>query len=216
MLAVAGSPHIVICALQAARLRLPGTVQQLDEDDIMAYSLDPQFEVKFHSCTLLVAVVSSNSLSQKGSMAAAQALRLADFDIGTALGQGRFGRVYAAKYRPTGVKVALKVLFKKPMKEAGCVHQLRREVEVQSRLGHPHILRLFGTFQDATKVYLVLEYADGGEVFKRLQKEGHFAEGRVRRAEIAPAARDTHALLLDFSAGCQAHCCCYICIEVHA
>ena len=119
-------------------------------------------------------------------------LKLADFEIGSALGQGRFGRVYAAKYRPTGVKVALKVLFKKPLKEAGCVHQLRREVEVQSRLQHPNILRLFGTFHDATKVYLVLEFADGGEVFKRLERDGTFAEGRVSCAPpISALGADT-------------------------
>jgi serine/threonine protein kinase len=107
-------------------------------------------------------------------------LSLADFDVGHALGSGRFGKVYAAKHRPSGLKVALKVLFKKALQDADCVTQLQREVQVQSRLSHPHILRLFGTFHDKTKVYLVLEFAEGGEVFKRLQSEQSFAEGKVR------------------------------------
>ena len=111
---------------------------------------------------------------------AQQGMSIADFEVGSALGSGRFGKVYAARHKPTGMKVALKVLFKKALQDADCVLQLRREVEVQSRLSHPHILRLFGTFHDKSKVYLVLEFADGGEVFKRLQAEGTFAEGKVR------------------------------------
>jgi len=118
-------------------------------------------------------------LGEQEAAASSQAMSLAEFEVGTALGSGRFGMVYAARHKPTGLKVALKVLFKKALQDADCVLQLRREVEVQSRLSHPHILRLFGTFHDKNKVYLVLEFADGGEVFKKLQAAGSFAEGKV-------------------------------------
>ena len=41
---------------------------------------------------------------------------------------------------------------------------------------HPHILRLYGYFYDETRVYLILEYAPKGELYKILQKERHFTE----------------------------------------
>ena len=47
-----------------------------------------------------------------------------------------------------------------------------RQVEIQSRLHHPNILSLLGYFHDRTRAYLVLELCPGGELFKRVQREG--------------------------------------------
>lgn len=44
---------------------------------------------------------------------------------------------------------------------------------------HPHILRMYGYFYDTTRVYLILEYAPRGELYKELQKEKKFAEPRT-------------------------------------
>ena len=56
---------------------------------------------------------------------------------------------------------------------------LRREIEIQSHLRHPNILRLFGYFYDECRVYLILEFAPKGELYKNLkeQPEGRFEEG---------------------------------------
>ena len=69
---------------------------------------------------------------------------LDDFSLGKPLGKGKFGNVYMAKEKRTKVSIALKVLFKAPMQAANCVCNLRREVEIQSRLKHPNIVNLFG------------------------------------------------------------------------
>jgi serine/threonine protein kinase len=74
---------------------------------------------------------------------------------------------------------ALKVLFKAQLSAAGIAHQLRREVEIQAHLRHRNILRLFAYFYDETRIYLVLEYAEKGELYKQLQAEGHFSEERT-------------------------------------
>ena len=55
--------------------------------------------------------------------------------------------------------MALKVLFKSQLKHSQVEHQLQHEVEIQSHLHHPNILRLYGYFCDQTWVYLILEYA---------------------------------------------------------
>jgi len=96
---------------------------------------------------------------------------LADFDIGRPLGKGKFGNVYLAREKKSKFIVALKVLFKKEMQRAKVEHQLRREIEIQTHLRHPNILRMFGFFHDETRVYLILEYAPGGEVYKSLQSQ---------------------------------------------
>lgn len=98
------------------------------------------------------------------------------FDIGKQLGKGKFGNVYLAREKSTKFIVALKVLFKTQLNKANVEHQLRREIEIQSHLRHPHILRLYGYFHDETRVYLILEFAAKGELYKKLQAEGHFDE----------------------------------------
>uniref|UniRef100_A0A8C5I417 non-specific serine/threonine protein kinase n=1 Tax=Gouania willdenowi TaxID=441366 RepID=A0A8C5I417_GOUWI len=85
---------------------------------------------------------------------------LENFDIGRPLGKGKFGNVYLARERQTKFILALKVLFKKQLEKAGVEHQLRREVEIQSHLRHPNILRLYGYFHDSSRVYLILEYLE--------------------------------------------------------
>ncbi|CAL5328070.1 unnamed protein product [Camellia sinensis] len=74
--------------------------------------------------------------------------------------------------------VALKVLFKSQLKQSQVEHQLRREVEIQSHLRHPNILHLYGYFYDLKRVYLILEYAAKGELYKELQKCKYFSEIR--------------------------------------
>ncbi|XP_060081509.1 aurora kinase A-like [Ylistrum balloti] len=104
---------------------------------------------------------------------------LEDFDIGRPLGKGKFGNVYLAREKSTKYVVALKVLFKSQLQKAGVEHQLRREIEIQSHLRHPNILRLFGYFHDKSRVYLILEYAPKGELYKELMKDKRFDEKRT-------------------------------------
>lgn len=59
---------------------------------------------------------------------------LDDFEIGRPLGKGKFGNVYLAREKQSKFILALKVLFKTQLEEAGVEHQLRREVEIQSHL----------------------------------------------------------------------------------
>ncbi|GLJ29550.1 hypothetical protein SUGI_0582830 [Cryptomeria japonica] len=103
---------------------------------------------------------------------------LNDFDIGKPLGRGKFGNVYLAREKKSKYVVALKVLFKNQLQQSQVEHQLRREIEIQSHLRHPNILRLFGYFYDQSRVYLILEYAAKGELYKELQRCKCFSERR--------------------------------------
>ncbi|KAI8048907.1 kinase-like domain-containing protein [Syncephalis plumigaleata] len=101
---------------------------------------------------------------------------LDDFDVGKPLGKGKFGRVYLAREKRSGYVVALKVLLKTELRQARVEKQLRREIEIQSHLRHEHILRLYGYFYDETRVYLILEFAGKGEMYKVLKANGRFSE----------------------------------------
>ncbi|KAG6468368.1 hypothetical protein ZIOFF_073044 [Zingiber officinale] len=79
----------------------------------------------------------------------------------------------------------LSVLFKSQLKQSQVEHQLRREVEIQSHLRHPNILCLYGYFYDQTRVYLILEYAAKGELYKELQKSKCFSERRTATKSMA-------------------------------
>lgn len=117
--------------------------------------------------------------SSKPARAANQAQKawtLKDFDIGKRLGRGKFGCVYLAREKSSGFIVALKVLFKSQLSRAGVEHQLRREIEIQSHLRHRNILRLYGYFYDNSRIYLILENASGGELYKQLKKVDTFPE----------------------------------------
>ncbi|KAF1323378.1 Aur protein kinase, variant 5, partial [Globisporangium splendens] len=80
-----------------------------------------------------------------------KAWSLQDFEIGKELGQGKFGHVYLAREKHSKMVVALKVLVKEQLKAAGVAHQLKKEVEIHSRIRHNNILPLYATFQDATR-----------------------------------------------------------------
>lgn len=121
--------------------------------------------------------------------------KLSDFEIGKPLGKGKFGNVYLAREKRTKYIVALKVLFKKQLKEGGVEYQLRREIEIQAHLRHKHILRLYGYFYDQTRVYLILEYAAKGELFAELQQQKKFSEARTAKyiASLASALLYCHS-----------------------
>nr|XP_031363653.1 aurora kinase B [Lonchura striata domestica] len=95
---------------------------------------------------------------------------LEDFEVGRPLGKGKFGNVYLARERRSGFLVALKVLFKSQVEQEGVEHQLRREIEIQAHLRHPNVLRLYNYFHDRRRVFLILEFAPRGELYKELQR----------------------------------------------
>lgn len=100
-------------------------------------------------------------------------------DIGRPLGRGKFGAIYLAREIRNNFIFALKVLNKKRLQKYGVAHQLQREIRIQSELRHINVLRLYNWFQDDECVYLMLEYAEGGELYKRLQQRGRFSEIRA-------------------------------------
>ncbi|XP_071453901.1 aurora kinase C [Hetaerina americana] len=121
---------------------------------------------------------------------------LSDFEIGKPLGKGKFGRVYLAREMETHFVVALKLLFKSQLMKGEIEHQLVREIEIQSHLSHPNILKMHTYFHDERRVFLVLEYAAGGELYTEMNKQpnNRFTEARSAKYvyQVADALNYCH------------------------
>ncbi|OJJ01018.1 hypothetical protein ASPVEDRAFT_40543 [Aspergillus versicolor CBS 583.65] len=139
---------------------------------------------------------SLRSLDENGDydQPAPRKLHLGMFEIGKPLGKGKFGRVYLAKERSSGFVCALKVLHKSELQQGGVQKQVRREIEIQSNLRHPNVLRLYGHFQDSKRIFLILEFAGRGELYKHLRKEHRFPEWKAAHyiAQMASALKYLH------------------------
>jgi len=116
------------------------------------------------------------------------------FEIGKPLGKGKFGRVYLARDRTTNFICALKVLHKTELQQGKVEKQVRREIEIQSNLAHPNILRLYGHFHDTKRIFLILEFAGKGELYKHLRKAQRFPEPQAAQyiAQMASALKYLH------------------------
>jgi len=121
---------------------------------------------------------------------------LNDFEIGAPLGRGKFGRVYLAREKTTKYMVALKTLYKIELKKGRVEKQVMREIEIQSHLRHPHILQLLTYFHDNKRIYLVLEFAARGELYRELKRQPNetFSEHLSAKYiyQVADALEDCH------------------------
>mmetsp|Transcript_23432 Transcript_23432/g.58629 ORF Transcript_23432/g.58629 Transcript_23432/m.58629 type:complete len:479 (-) Transcript_23432:185-1621(-) len=117
-----------------------------------------------------------------------------DFEILKVLGQGSFGKVVQVRKKSNGKIYAMKILSKANIVQRGEVTHTMAERSVLGTSDHPFLVRLHFAFQTDTKLYLVLDYVNGGELFFHLQHERRFDENRVRFyiAEIVLAIEHLH------------------------
>ncbi|KAF2236765.1 kinase-like protein [Viridothelium virens] len=99
-----------------------------------------------------------------------------DFEPLTCLGKGTFGTVLLVKQRATGRLYAQKQFRKASLTVHKIVEQTKTERTILESLRHPYLVKLFYAFQDHEKLYLILEYAQGGELFTHLLAEKMFTE----------------------------------------
>ncbi|XP_008374611.2 CBL-interacting protein kinase 2-like isoform X1 [Malus domestica] len=102
------------------------------------------------------------------------------YEIGRMLGQGNFAKVYHARNLQTGHSVAIKVINKEKVLKVGLIDQTKREISVMRLVKHPNIVQLFEVMATKTKIYFVLEYVKGGELFHKVSK-GRLKEEMARK-----------------------------------
>ncbi|CAJ0582111.1 unnamed protein product, partial [Mesorhabditis spiculigera] len=125
-----------------------------------------------------------------------------DFQYLREVGKGSFGRVFVVRHKVDNKIYAMKVLSKEQIRRKNEVKHVMAERNVlKENIHHPFLVALRYSFQNKDKLYFVLDYLNGGELFSHLQREKHFSESRSRfyAANIASALGDLKPenLLLD-------------------
>eukprot|EP01102_Stenamoeba_stenopodia_P008101 TRINITY_DN2301_c0_g1_i3.p1 TRINITY_DN2301_c0_g1~~TRINITY_DN2301_c0_g1_i3.p1 ORF type:complete len:296 (-),score=67.21 TRINITY_DN2301_c0_g1_i3:548-1435(-) len=118
-----------------------------------------------------------------------------DFELLTVIGKGSFGKVLQVRKKDTGKIYAMKVLRKEAIVQRKQVAHTKAEKSILAKIQHPFIVGLHYAFQTEEKLYMVLDFVNGGELFFHLKREGKFSEQRVRiyAAEIACALSHLHS-----------------------
>ncbi|KAK1171532.1 serine/threonine-protein kinase Sgk1-like isoform X1 [Acipenser oxyrinchus oxyrinchus] len=120
-----------------------------------------------------------------------------DFNFLKVIGKGSFGKVLLARHKNDEKFYAVKVLQKKAiLKKKEEKHIMSERNVLLKNVKHPFLVGLHYSFQTADKLYFVLDYINGGELFYHLQRERCFLEPRARfyTAEIASALGYLHSL----------------------
>ena len=102
------------------------------------------------------------------------------YEVGRLLGCGAFAKVYYARNIKNGQGVAIKVINKKKIVGTNLMSNIKREISILGRLRHPNIVRLYEVLACKTKIYFVMEFAKGGELFAKVAK-GRFSEELSRK-----------------------------------
>ncbi|XP_077089446.1 serine/threonine-protein kinase MARK2 isoform X17 [Siphateles boraxobius] len=109
------------------------------------------------------------------------------------IGKGNFAKVKLAKHVLTGREVAVKIIDKTQLNSSS-LQKLFREVRIMKVLNHPNIVKLFEVIETEKTLYLVMEYASGGEVFDYLVAHGRMKEkeARAKFRQIVSAVQYCH------------------------
>ncbi|KAK4385254.1 CBL-interacting protein kinase [Sesamum angolense] len=102
------------------------------------------------------------------------------YEVGRLLGQGTFAKVYYGRNLKTGQSVAIKVIDKEKVVKVGLIDHTKREISIMSMVKHQNIVQLDEVMATKTKIYFVMEYAKGGELFHKVAK-GRFKEDIARK-----------------------------------
>nr|XP_029543854.1 MAP/microtubule affinity-regulating kinase 3 isoform X11 [Oncorhynchus nerka] len=109
------------------------------------------------------------------------------------IGKGNFAKVKLARHILTGREVAIKIIDKTQL-NSNSLQKLFREVRIMKLLNHPNIVKLFEVIETERTLYLVMEYASGGEVFDYLVAHGRMKEkeARAKFRQIVSAVQYCH------------------------
>ncbi|KAA3489784.1 CBL-interacting protein kinase 32-like [Gossypium australe] len=122
--------------------------------------------------------------------------RVGKYEMGRTIGEGTFAKVKFARNTETGEPVALKILDKEKVLKHKMAEQIKREIATMKLIKHPNVVRLYEVsisislcvfwltgwvMGSKTKIFIVLEYVTGGELFDKIVNNGRMREDEARR-----------------------------------
>ncbi|CAN6169262.1 unnamed protein product [Urochloa humidicola] len=177
-----GPTSLVSCSLQLSKLSLGKTVGSSE----------------------LVKCLSEEQKAERGQLSDEEfdnattedeGVGLDDFETLKLVGQGAFGKVFQVRKKNTSEIYAMKVMRKDKILENNHAEYMKAEREILTKVDHPFIVQLRYSFQTKYRLYLVLDFINGGHLFFQLYKQGLFREelARIYTAEIVSAVAHLHA-----------------------
>lgn len=110
-----------------------------------------------------------------------EGMRLGKYQIGRTLGEGNFGKVKYAVNLDSGEPFAVKILQKSRIIDLNINDRIKREIGTLKLLKHPNVVRLHEVLASKTKIYMVLEFVTGGDLFDRISSKGKLSEAAGRK-----------------------------------
>nr|AIZ68215.1 CBL-interacting protein kinase 09-like protein [Albuca bracteata] len=107
--------------------------------------------------------------------------KVGKYEVGRTIGEGTFAKVKFARNMETGESVAMKVLEKSAILKHKMVNQIKREISIMKIVRHPYIVRLHEVLSSKSKIYIILEFITGGELFDKIVHQGKLHESESRR-----------------------------------
>ncbi|XP_075440041.1 serine/threonine-protein kinase Sgk3 isoform X2 [Ascaphus truei] len=189
----AGLNEFIQNLLQYPQLCSHSDVQAFLKMDIPKHQSDPSEDEDERSGEKPDSTMQNINLGPSGNPQA----RPKDFDFLKLIGKGSFGKVLLAKRKHDGKYYAVKVLQKKViLNKKEQKHIMAERNVLLKNVKHPFLVGLHYSFQTSDKLYFVLDFINGGELFFHLQRERTFLEPRARfyTAEIASALGYLHSI----------------------
>lgn len=112
------------------------------------------------------------------------------------LGTGQFGRVHLAQSHVDGQHYAIKIISKRDVVRQRHTKHINNERAILDTVSHPFLVNMYDTFQDDTHLFIVMEYVQGGELFRILRRQKKFDQDTTRfyAAEVILALEYMHEL----------------------
>lgn len=120
-------------------------------------------------------------------------IKRSDFTFEKKLGEGAFGEVWKVVHKTSKKVYAMKQVLKE--KVSRMLPQFKREVYIMYNLNHPHIVKILNHFEDERSFYLLMEFADGGNLYHRLHRQRQFIEVEAAQyfREVVSAVEYLHS-----------------------
>jgi len=106
--------------------------------------------------------------------------KVGKYELFRTLGEGTFGKVKYAVNTETNEAVAIKVLDKEKIQKQNMGAQIKKEISIMKMVRHTYVVGMKEVLASRTKIFIVLELIQGGELFDKIVNEGRFDEAKAR------------------------------------
>ncbi|KHG03616.1 CBL-interacting serine/threonine-protein kinase 9 [Gossypium arboreum] len=120
------------------------------------------------------------STKKKTSQGHLSRTRIGKYKLGRTLGEGSFAKVKFAKNVETGQCVAIKIMDRDQVLRHRMVEQIKNEISTMKLIKHPNVIKIFEVMASKTKIYIVIEFVNGGELFDKIARHGRLKEDEAR------------------------------------